>query len=141
MRHFVSTLISISYQNKLTPLVAQEDCEARRIVKNETQGEAEEGLVDEPGIGQPKEFREEGPVDSENVEGKDLDDDESSEDDSQDGRNNVSNLIWGGKTYAQIRERNIAENKKLLDEIKAKCPIREPEKAPTQKNKRCVSLP
>lgn len=131
-RHSVSTLIAISYQNELTPSLAKDDCAARKIVKNETQYEAEVGLA------KPKEDSEEGLVDGEEDEGKDSDDDNNCHGDSDDeGRNNsnTSTPILGGETYAQRRERNIAENKKLLDEVKAKYPVREPKEARTRKNK------
>ena len=73
MHHFVSTIVAFPYQNELTPLLAKEDCEARRIVKNETQ--CEEGV----GKDKPREETEEGPVDDEDDESKDSDDDDNSE--------------------------------------------------------------
>lgn len=111
-------------------MLAKEDCEARRIVIDETQSEA--------GVGRnkPKEDNGEGPVDGEDDGSKDSDDDDSN---SEEGSEKITtSTIWGGETYAQRRERNIAENKKLLEEIKAKYPVREQKKAGTRKNKGCV---
>ena len=68
-------------------------------------------------------------------ESKDSDDDDDSEEESG---NITTSKFFGGETYAQRRERNIAENKKLLDQVKAKYPVREPKKAETRKNKGCV---
>lgn len=107
-------------------MLAKEDCDALRIVKTETQCEAE--------IGQPKskEDSKEGWVDGEDDVGKDSDDEES--EGSSGGINNLntSTPTWKGETYAQRRERNIAENKKLLEELKAKYPVCD------TKNKGCV---
>jgi hypothetical protein len=117
-------------------LLAQEDCAARKLVKNETQDEAE--------LGQPKQDSEEGlvdgEVDGENDEGKDSDDDDKSEEDSEGRRNKASGPdFWGGKTYAEKRDENIAENRKLLDALNAKYPtaVLKPKKAWTgaRKNK------
>lgn len=136
MHHFVSTIVAISYQNELTPLLAKEDCEARRIVKNETQWE--EGISKD----KPREDTEEGPVDDEE-ETKDSDDDDDIEEESgnieKESGNITTSKFFGGETYAQRRERNIAENKKLLDELKAKYPVRDPKKVEI-KNKGCVSI-
>jgi hypothetical protein len=131
-RHFVSTIVAISYQNELTPLLAKEDCEARKFVKNETQCEA--------GVGQnkPKEDSEEGPVDGEDdeVDGEDDDENKDSDDDSDES---TSTTIGGELTYAQRRERNIEENKKLLDELfPVRRPLAKELEAWTQKNKGCV---
>lgn len=112
-------------------MIAQKDCTARRIVKDETQGEAtigqtkedcDEDLVDETEGSCHKECSKEGPVDGENDEGGDLDDDEENKEGSQ------------FELYAQRRERNIMENKRLFDEVKAKYLWQETKK----KNKRCV---
>ena len=120
MHHFVSTIVAISYQNELSPLLAKEDCEARRIVKNETQ--CEEGISKD----KPREDTEEGPVDDED-ETMDSDDDDDIEEESgnieKESGNITTSKFFGGETYAQRRERNIAENKKLLDELKAKYPV------------------
>ena len=117
--------------NELTRFQAKEDCEARRIVKDEIQSKA--------GVGQskPKEDSEEGLADGGDAsdESNDSDDDNNSEEEEN---RNITSKIWGGETYAQRRERNIAENKKLLDQVKAKYPVREPKKAETRKNKGCV---
>jgi hypothetical protein len=147
--HSVSALVAISNQNELTTLIAQEDCAASRIVKDETQGEAEVGrikkyvnedLADETEVGQPKECSKEGPVDGENDEGKDSDDDDSSdsEDNGDEGRNKASTKKIGGETYAQGRERNIMENKKLLEELNVKSLVQDLKEGLTTTKKRCV---
>jgi hypothetical protein len=117
-------IIAISYQNELTRLLAKEDCEARKIVKIETQCEA--------GVDQnkPKEDSEEGPVDGED------DDEENKDTDDDDNRSEENTTtILGGETYAQRRQRNIEENKKLLEEVNARFPVHKPKKAGTRKNK------
>jgi hypothetical protein len=145
MRHSVSTHVAFSNQYKLTAWLAEKECAARRIVKKEIQGEdevgqfTEEGLDDEGGIGQPNEC-EGGPVDGGNDKDKDSDDDDEGEDsdeDSDEGRKDSSTAVFGGETYAQRRERNIVENRRLLDEVKAKYPIREEKKV---ENERCVNV-
>lgn len=132
-------------------MIAPEDCAARRIVKEETQGEAEDSQivecsddsrdwVDKPEFVHAEECSKEDPVDSEN-EGKDLDGDDSGEDDdSEAGRNKASTKKIRGdsETYYEIRERNIAENKKLLETLKVKYLVRDLKKVATRKDKRCV---
>ena len=131
---------------KLTLLIAKEDCAAHRIIKNKVaanaEEEGEESLVDEDESGQPKtkECSKEGLLDGEDEKGKDLDDDnkgeEESEDSDSEGRKNVSTAFFGGELCAQRRERNIAENKKLLEELNVKGLV----KALKDDNKRCVTV-
>ena len=64
------------------------------------------------GLSKPKEESKEGPVDGESENNLDDSDNDSSGEDSE---KNTSKTIWGGEKYAQRRERNIAENKKLLE--------------------------
>ena len=128
MRHSVSTLVATSHQNELTTFLAQEDCSARSLVKGETQDEAEDV--------QAKKFGEEGLADGESDEEKNLDDDNSEERGSKNKASAKSVKKKGISEYAQRREKNIAENKKLLEELNAKYPM--PEIKKKARTQRCV---
>ena len=130
MRHSVSTFVVTSYQKELTPFVAQEDCTARSLVKGETQDESENLNV---GL---KESSEEAVVEKDDEES-----DEESDDDNVNENINSSmakSANKGVSDYYQRREKNIAELKKILGEVKAKHPMPELTKGKGRAKKRCV---
>ena len=126
MRHSVSTLVATSYQKELTRFVAQEDCTARSLVKGETQDESDNVKEKES---------------CEEVEKDDEDKDEDSDDNEVERGSSTSTAKSANKglsEYAQRREKNIAELKKILEEVKAKNPMPELPKAKSRVKKGCV---
>lgn len=115
MRHSVSIINGTYSQYELTSLLAPEDCASRSLVKNEIQGEGEEG--------HPEDISGEQLLEDDNEETLKNDNTPSSQDEPEETRGHAG----GPKLceYLLKKQKNIEELRRKLDEVNAQFPMLE----------------
>ena len=111
MRHSVSIINGTYSQYELTSLLALEDCASRGLVKNEIQGEGEEG--------HPEDISGEKLLEDDNEETLKNDNTPSSQDEPEETQGHAGGL----KLYEYLlkKQKNIEELQRKLDKVNAQC--------------------